>query len=100
MLDLHKLHELSKQLLMHLVPYFIPDSPIFSQIFKTEYFFSLKLIQILIDKWPFDYIFLPFIFILMVIVLDMLAFFVVVVVKVPHSMGVLAFFAAVDTKSS
>lgn len=85
---------------MHLVPYFIPDSPIFSQILKTEYFFSLKLIKILIDKWSFDCIFLPFIFVLMVVVLNRLAFFVVVVVEVPHSMGVLTFFAAVDTKSS
>ena len=85
---------------MHLMPYFVPDGLIFPQIFKTEYFLDLKLVQVFIDKRTLYNIPLLLILALMVVILNMLAFFVVIVVEVPHSMGVLAFFAAVDTQSS
>jgi hypothetical protein len=98
--DLEKLHELAEYMLMHLIPYIVPDGSILPQIFKTEYFFNLKLVQIFVDEGAFDHILLSFIFVLMVVMFDVLSFLIVVIVEVPYSMGVLAFFAAVDTEPS
>lgn len=100
MFNFEKFHEISVDLLVHKIPDLIPDCSVFFDILQAEHFFFLKLIQIFVYYWTFNSISLSFIFILVVIIFNMLTFLIVVIIEIPHSVGILAFFIAINTQPS
>lgn len=102
MLDFQKIHEILVELLMHELPDF--SSQMFElgviEFFEGVDFFSLELIQVLVDERTFNCISLRFISRLVVVLLDGLSFLVVVIVEVPHAVTECALLAAEDAEAS